>query len=117
MIMHLLLSPRIDLVPEAGADALRRYTGFGRELFDCLFAEMPNLAGKFRFFRDPGTNDIWSICEDGSSAFGVQLDHDIEVICLWNSSGFDEIGTWFDDPISQAIERIRTEYLKSEEKF
>lgn len=31
--------------------------------------------------------------EHGPSAFGIQLDPDIELICLWNASGFDEIGT------------------------
>lgn len=108
-----LLNPDIQFVVEEEADALRRYTRFAATFHARLYSEYPALRGRFRFFRDLSTDDVWSVCETEDCSFGVQLDPDIEVICLWDGSGwFDEIGTWKSDPIASAIEKISERYIR-----
>ena len=100
-----LIQPSLDFDAETEAVALARYTGFGRAVFDSLWHVHPHLRDGFQFFRDSSnqSEDIWSFCTTGSREFGLQLDPDIEVICLWDDSGAVEIGTWADDPIADAV--------------
>ena len=108
-----LLNPSIPFVAEEETEATRRYTRFAANFHARLYSEYPALRGRFRFFRDPSTDDVWSVCEIADCSFGVQLDPDIEVICLWDESDwFDEIGTWKSDPIAYAIETIRERYIR-----
>ncbi|MES2469060.1 MAG: hypothetical protein V4675_17270 [Verrucomicrobiota bacterium] len=108
-----LLNPNIQFVAEDEADAMRRYTRFAADFHTRLYSEYSAVRGRFRFFRDPSSDDIWSVCDRGDYSFGVQLDPDIEVICIWDTSGwFDEIGTWMSDPIAYAIEKIRERYIR-----
>ena len=70
------------------------------------------LSGKFRFFRDRSTDDVWSVCDTADCSFGVQLDPDIEVDCLWDAGWHDEIGTWVTDPVAYAIKEISDRYIR-----
>ena len=108
--MTSLLNPNVEYEEESESDAFFRYSGFGKELFNSIYKKYPKLKGVFKFFRDPGTQDIWAICETSEFSFGVELDPDIEVICLWNGSDFEEIGTWQENPEEYAIERIKICY-------
>jgi hypothetical protein len=108
--MHVLLNPAIDFVAESESQAMQRYHGFCSSFFERLYSDLPALKGGFHFFRDAAANDIWAIFDGHDAGFGVQLDPDIEVICLWNKSQSEEIGSWVDDPIADAIERIRNTY-------
>ena len=112
--LHPLLNPAADYEPEDEAQAMARYHGFGRELYERLYQACPALRGRFRFFRAHGSDDIWSIGEPGGRELGVQLDPDCEVICLWvdGDATAEEIGTWVVDPVAHAIERIRDDYLQ-----
>jgi hypothetical protein len=107
-----LLQAHLNLAPEDEASSLARYKRFGAGFYAQLYSEHPELRGKFRFFRDSDTEDIWSVCETEAYSFGVQLDPDTEVICLWDNGWSDEIGTWVSDPIKFAIETLRNRYLK-----
>jgi hypothetical protein len=109
-----LLNPTIKFLPEEEVVALARYTGFASDLFPRLYAVLPSLRGRFRFFRDPGTDDLWSVCEVGPHSFGLQLDPDIEVICLWDVGYHEEVGCWppqLPDPVDYAINKIHERYL------
>lgn len=108
--MHALLNPSIAYEPETETSAITRYTGFGSGLFDAIYTELPSLVGTFTFFRDNKSPDVWAISNTNSATFGVQLDPEIEVICLWNESTFDEIGAWESAPILYAIARIKELY-------
>ncbi len=101
-----LIQPSIDFCTETEADALERYDGFGRAVFDALFESHPQLRGGFQFFRDPHSKDVWSYYSGNVREFGLQLDPDIEVICLWDGSESTEIGTWADDPVADAVEWV-----------
>jgi hypothetical protein len=108
-----LLNPNIAFASEEESAAIQRYTGFAADFYARLYSEHPSLRGRFRFFRDPSSDDVWSVCETGDYSFGVQLDPDIEVIFLWDGSGwFDEIGTWKSDPIAYAIEEISKRFVR-----
>ena len=108
-----LLNQLIQFVPENEAEALLRYKGFAADFYVRLYAEHSTLRGRFRFFRDPSTDDIWSVCETEDYAFGVQLDPDLEVICLWDTGHHEEIGTWISDPVAYAIKKIDERYMQS----
>lgn len=107
---HPLLGDTIAFVEETEAAARARYVGFAADLHDRLYAARPALRGAFRFFRDPGTRDLWSVCDPGGASFGLQLDPDIEVICLWSHAQAEELGAWWPDPVAKAIERIGETY-------
>lgn len=98
-----IVQPSIDFDTETESVVLGRYDGFGRAVFDALFESPPQLRGGFQFFRDPRSDDIWSFCSASVRKFGLQLDPDIEVICLWDGSESTEIGTWADDPVADAV--------------
>ena len=108
--MHDLLNPAGSYTPESEQQALARYSGFAATFFTSLYLHFPSLAGEVQFFRDDAQPDLWAICGTGPSAFGVQLDPDIEVICLWTKSTHEEVGAWHADPIAHAIEWVRTTY-------
>jgi len=109
-----LLNDTIAFIAEDEAAALARYTGFASNFFAHLYSALPSLRGSFRFFRDPETNDLWSVCEISPRPFGLQLDPDIEVICLWDASYHEEIGYWppqLSNPVAYAIDKIRERYI------
>lgn len=108
--MHDLLNPAGSYIPESEQQAMARYSGFAATFFTALYLHFPSLAGEVQFFRDDAQPDIWAICGTGPLAFGVQLDPDIEVICLWTKNTHEEIGAWQADPVAHAIERVRTTY-------
>lgn len=110
--MHPLLNPNGRYTQETLTSAMGRYQGFGADLLPRLLAMAPALGQYIRCFRDADTRDIWAICDSPWGIFGVQLDPDIEVICLWDADGQEEIGTWAEDPVGNALARIREDYLE-----
>ncbi len=97
------IQPTIEFAAESEAAALGRYGGFGRAVFDQLWKLHPQLRSGFQFFRDPRSEDLWSFCTTAKRHFGLQLDPDIEVICLWDGNESTEIGTWAIDPVADAV--------------
>ncbi len=114
MPLHeILLKDASNFIPESEFLALSRYQGFAENFFVDLYVTFPSLKGKFKFFRDVKNNsdDIWSICEI-NKPFGVQLDPDIECICIWDTDWHDEIGSWIDNPAQFTFEIIKKRYLE-----
>lgn len=102
-----LLNSSMNLVEESAAEASQRYTGFGQEFFSELFKILPKIRDSFTFYRNTdGTDDVWAIYHKGSVEFGVQLDPDIEVICVWDDSWHEEIGCWISQPVKYTINLI-----------
>lgn len=97
------IQPSIDFYTETESVALGRYDGFGRKVFEILWAAHPHLRGGFHFLRDPQSDDVWSFCTTSNRDFGLQLDPDIEVICLWDGAESIEIGTWAVDAFADAV--------------
>lgn len=111
--MHPLLNQSIPFISETESDAISRYKGFASDFFPRLYQVLPVLRGRFRFFRDPQTQDLWSLCHIKGQDFGVQLDPDIEVICLWDASWHLETGIWQNDPMGFVIQTIQEHYLQA----
>jgi hypothetical protein len=110
--------PGIAFVPEDEHSALSRHEAFAHKLFGLLYEALPALRGRFRFYRDPQTSDLWSVFDTPGHSFGLQLDPDIEVICLWNAGAAEEVGHWppsIPDPVAFAIRRVREFYLCSDQ--
>lgn len=106
-----LLNSSLNLVEESEAEMSQRYTGFGSRIFNELFKELPKLSQAFKFYRNTdGTEDVWAIHNSDNIEFGIQLDPNIEVICIWDDSYCEEIGCWVSDPIGHAINVITQRY-------
>lgn len=105
-----LFGTTLETYPESFADSLSRYRGFGSEFFPQLFLKFPKYEQFFCFFRDNQSDDVWAICETTDLEFGVQLDPDIECICIWDSDWHDEIGAWLPDPVGYAIKTVTARY-------
>jgi len=104
--------PGVTFAVESEAEALNRYHGFGAGLFRILWKRHPELRGRFVFLKDECSDDLWSFCNLDSSPFGIQLDPDIEVICLWNTDVGEEIGDWETDPVGAALESLEQTYIR-----
>lgn len=108
-----LLSNRDNFNEESYADVVSSYSGFGADLFNFLSKHNPDLFSRLRFFRSTRlqSEDVFAIYESGNNAFGIMLDPDCEVICLWNGTGIrTEIGAWSENEYEEAFAFIN-EYL------
>ena len=78
-------------------------------LWDRLYAAEPTLEGALSFFRDVTgqVGDVWCCCNGPAGLFGIQLDPDIEVICVWTEAWAAELGSWCDNAIAEAISAVR----------
>jgi len=107
--MHPLLGEgRFTVETEDSARA--RYHRFGADFFARLFAERPGFERQFKFYRHEKTDDVYAICDATPEAFGVQLDPDTEVVCVWDQGWFCEIGKWEPDPVRCAVEIVCSRY-------
>ncbi|GAB3825780.1 hypothetical protein [Hymenobacter jeollabukensis] len=79
-----LLPADSTFVEEDYKDLLNRYSGFGIGLFSQIDDQLPSVFNRLRFFRSVTyqTADIYATYETSEKAFAIQLDPDIEVICL-----------------------------------
>ena len=96
---------------ETSDEALFRYHGFGKSIFELLWKEYPELKYHFTFLKDKNTDDIWSFCEIEEHKFGIQLDPDTMVICLWDLEKGYEIGDWETNPEAKALSIIKREFM------
>jgi hypothetical protein len=109
-----LLPADSNFVEENYKDVLNRYSGFGIGLFLLINDQLPDIFSCLRFFRSVTyqTADVYATYETAEKAFAIQLDPDIEVICLWNNDiSHTEIGTWHKEPDTEAFRFIITNLL------
>ncbi|MCC3157087.1 hypothetical protein LJ737_07545 [Hymenobacter sp. 15J16-1T3B] len=110
-----LLPANSTFVEEEYQDVLNRYSGFGIGLFPLINNQLPSVFNCLRFFRSMmhQTEDVYATYETTEKAFAIQLDPDIEVICLWNDDMQTEIGDWYEEPNAEALKFIITHLLGS----
>lgn len=110
--MHNLLNDSWEYIQESQDDVVARYDGFGKKLFDVMSAVLPRCYQGLKFYRaiSHQTEDVFAICESVGHDFGIQLDPDCEVICLWDKSTYIEIGCWSEDEYSESIEFIKANF-------
>ena len=110
--MHELLNVGWSYTTESLDECTARYLRFGSELYHRMADTLPECFAALRYFRadDHQTEDSFAIC-DIAHPFGIQLDPDCEVICLWDSQTHIEIGTWSADPYAEAFDFIRLHFL------
>ena len=97
---------------ESPQQALTRYSGFGSGVYELMKSELPHIFCKLSFYRYKATTqshgDSFAIC-DSEEPFSIQLDPDCEVIVLGNAKVSTEIGAWFADPCSVAVDFVKDE--------
>ena len=101
----------MSFIQEAETDVSLRYDGFGNAVFTELFNLQPQLRQSFSYYRNTdGTDAVWAIFSNEKFEYGVQLDPDTEVICVWDDSWHEEIGSWIPDPVSYTVKLILERY-------
>ena len=110
--MHELLNDGWTYKAESFDECARRYSRFGSELYQRMADALPECFACLRYFQDDDyqTEDSYAVCEI-EHPFGIQLDPDCEVICLWDSQIHIEIGTRSSDPYAEAFDFIRRHFL------
>ncbi|WP_196161761.1 hypothetical protein [Reinekea sp. G2M2-21] len=112
--MHKLLNDGWEYESESLNEVLSRYDGFGCRLFEFMEAELPKHFQSLKFYRAKSyqTEDAFAICSGLGHDYGIQLDPDCEVICLWDGSAHIEIGYWSENEYRESIEFIKTHFFK-----
>lgn len=94
-LLHRPTWPAPTWCQEEYAEFEARYEGFGYLFFATLNEAHPHIFDAMRFYRNTRwqTQDAFAVCVT-PDPFAVQLDPDCEVICLWNTHEWVEIGAW-----------------------
>ncbi len=115
---HPLLPESAHFQEESLSEVQARYSGFGKDLFAELEAQLPEIISNFRFFhkRHNQEEDAWAIYADNNIEFAVILDPDCAVIVLFDGTPGNtiEIGTWWDNPTEVAIAFIEEVFFGKE---
>jgi hypothetical protein len=113
--MHPLLSKN-EVYKLETLDAMQvRYQGFGKELYQRMQIELPEVYDRLIFYKAirNQTTDSYAVYNDKTNPFAIQLDPDISLIILWNSATHIEITSWSPDACGEAIEFIKTNLLSA----
>lgn len=110
--MRSKILPCGNYVQEDFDSVMKRYSGFGEDLYKKLKDGYPKVFANLTFYRrvDHQVEDSYAVFADNDSFLAIQLDPLCEVIVLWNNLNRIEIGTWSLDQYSDAITFI-TEQL------
>jgi hypothetical protein len=111
-MMHKLLNDGWEYESESQDEMTARYTGFGCKLFNAISIELPTHYQHLTLYKSKydQTGDVFAISEGLGHDFGIQLDPDCEVICLWDAKIHVEIGYWSNDEYKEAIEFIKSNF-------
>ena len=109
--MSELLNDSWTYSPETYDEFALRYSGWGRELYHQMATILPEFHAALQYFRADcyQTEDSFAVCKI-AHPFGIQLDPDCKVICLWDEEIHIEIGTWSTEPYEESFEFIRRHF-------
>ncbi|MBS7565765.1 hypothetical protein KHS38_15255 [Mucilaginibacter sp. Bleaf8] len=113
--MHPLLS-RNETYQEESFEAMQlRYQGFGKDLYQRIRVELPEVFDHLIFYKATRyqTTDSYAIHDGDSKPFAIQLDPDIALIIFWNLTVHVEIGTWSQDEYGEALNFIKSNLLNT----
>lgn len=90
-----------------------RYKGFGKDIYEIIKQELPDIYARLKYYRNTigQTGDSYAEFMDDYHHFAIQLEPIGEVIVLWNKTKQIEIGTWSEDEYRETINYIKNELL------
>lgn len=109
-----------EFVKEKYEDLIMRYSGFGIELLIMLKNNYNDIFSKLDFYKDQKSYhqdlddllpDSFSLYRNGVTEFAIQLDPEIEVICIWNKNKHIEINSYWKNPVQKSMEIILEEFI------
>ena len=108
-----LIEERQDFLKENSNEVVKRFSGFGKDLYAQIEAQLPDIFSKLTYYRRIScqTDDSYALYEHPTQSFAIQLEPKGEVIVLWNATKFIEIGFWSQNPCEDAISYIKKELL------
>ena len=92
-------------------EALKRCPPFASAFFRELRSEFPAVYSSLRFMTWPGIADVYAFHDIPESAFGIQIDCDLEYIVIWSTESNGEHGDWGDGTKAQvqsALDHVRS---------
>ncbi|MCE2596673.1 hypothetical protein K6Y31_17940 [Motilimonas cestriensis] len=112
--MHKLLNDGWVYESVSFEEVSDRYKGFGRDLFNLIANDLPSHFSNLKFYKSKTyqDEDVFAICEGLGHDYGIQLDPDCEVICLWDGNTHIEIGTWSENEYEESILFIKTNFTQ-----
>ncbi len=110
----MLLNKTLKYKSESIQEVLNRYSGFGADIFSKISEFYPELYSNLKYYRAIAvqTNDVFAVCENIANEFAIQLDPDIEIICIWDEKNSIEIGDWATDEYQEAMSFIEECFVK-----
>ena len=108
-----LLSPIEDFSEESFNSFNQRYSGFGKDIYQIIQLELPEIFNHLKFFKRKifQTEDSYALYCNADISFAIQLDPDCEVIVLWNHITRTEIGSLSPNEYDEAIDFIKSDLL------
>lgn len=122
---HFLLNNSQEYLEETYEEVKIRYLLFGKDLYQILKENEPEIFYKLRFFKaikliektcwgEVESENSYAIYDDGKNTFGIQLEPTTPVICLHNQQTQIEIGDWNgNDFYKESIKFIKEELIKN----
>ena len=100
-------------IVESPVEALTRTPALGQSFFARLFVAYPELEHEVLFLRwSAQDEDTYAFFDRYEKAFAVQFDPDLQYIIVFGTDGTNEIGEWFADPVTEALNYIGATYLR-----
>lgn len=109
----LLLDPIEAFTEESFNSFNQRYSGFGKDIYQIIQLELPEIFNHLKFFKriffQP--EDSYALYCNADISFVIQLDPLCEVIVLWNVKTRTEIGSWSPNEYDEALDFIKSDLL------
>jgi hypothetical protein len=110
-----------DYETETYGEFYLRFDGFGKEIYNRLKTELPEIFNNLTFYKAVKNNgktihdfqplDSYAIYNGEFKPFLIQLEPRSGVICLTNFKTFIEIGHWSEDEYKDALDFIKQHFL------
>nr|WP_309757463.1 hypothetical protein [Flavobacterium sp.] len=108
---------------ESYFDMIGRYKGFGENFYSLLKEKLPLIFTHLKFYKatettliyvlgEAQTSDSYAIFANDNNSFGIQLEPETPVICIWNWENHFEIGDWSENPDVEALNCLMEHFLK-----
>jgi len=108
-----LIYPKTDYRQEPFESFKERYNGYGKELYEVLINQYPNIFEKLKLYQPLDyPEDSFAEYIGSKKSFVIQLDYHSELILINDGKKHFEIGTWGKDQINKSLNFIINEILE-----
>jgi hypothetical protein len=122
-MLHELLDDCQEYKEETYLEVLKRYNGFGQEIYTKLKHELPQIFNNLKFYRAtkstekcvgyfPQVENSYAIYDNNIISFGIQLNPESEVLAVFNFDVAFEADYWSENVYFVTMEFIKSNFVK-----